>query len=359
MPTIEILATGRLDDRESAFPMAVQLAGGDILCSYSVGGGAHVSGGTDWSRSADNGQTWQVEGTILPKDEVRNRSNCLKLTKSADGQTIYAYGQWANANTDRKFGTRESGALLCRSVDGGRTWNEPQPVPMPEGPLEVSHGVLPLNSGRLLAPAATLFHPEELGLQVITALSDDDGETWSHTVAFEDPVKEHGYFEQKFVELDDNHVMGVAWTVTLGDYSDLEDSFVISKDGGTTWGRIHSTGIRGQTMTPVYLGDDRLLVLYNQRHGQQVIKMCLVTFAQDHWTVHHESVLYDARTTYERFDSVQSGIDELEDFAFGFPTAIPLQDGAFLATHWSVEYGKFGIRWTRLQIDWDERPAVP
>ena len=251
MPHIEISATGRLDDRESAFPMAVQLDSGDILCSYGVGGGALVTGGTDWSRSNDNGETWRVEGTILPKDEERNRANLLKLTRSPDGRTIYAYGQWIDANSDEQFGQRESGTLICRSVDGGRTWSSPDTVPMPKGPLEVSHGVLPLNSGRLLAPAATLYKPDELGLQVITALSNDDGQSWSHSIAFEHPEKQRGYFEQKFVELSDNHVMGVAWTVTLGDYSDLEDSFVISKDGGATWGPSHSTGIQGQTMTPI------------------------------------------------------------------------------------------------------------
>ena len=352
MPGIAVLASGRLDDRESAFPMAVQLANGDILCSYGVGGGATVTGGTDWSRSTDNGVTWQVEGTILQKDKARHRANFLKLTLSPDGQTIYAYGQWINAKTDEQFGSRDSGALLCRSIDAGRTWSAPQAVPMPDGPLEVSHGVLPLKSGRLLAPAATLFRKAELGLQVITAFSDDDGGNWSHSIAFEHPEKQRGYFEQKFVELDDNRVMGVAWTVTLGDYADLEDSFVISEDGGMTWGPIHSTGIRGQTMTPIYLGDDRLLVLYNQRHGQQAIKMCLVSLADDQWTVHQESVLYDARTSYERSDSVESGIDELNDFAFGFPTAIALQDGSHLATHWCVENGKCGIRWTRLEIHW-------
>ena len=352
MLSIEAVGTRRIDDRDSAFPMAAQLVGGDILCSYGVGGGALVTGGTDWSRSTDNGATWQVEGTILPKDEARNRANFLKLTRSLDGQTIYAYGQWIDANTDQQFGARDSGALICRSVDGGKTWSQPQPVPMPDGPLEVSHGILPLKSGRLLAPAATLFDPDELGLQVIAALSDDDGQTWSHSVAFEDPKKEHGYFEQKFVELDDNRVMGVAWTVTLGEYSDLENSFVISNDCGSTWGSIHSTGIRGQTMTPIYLGNDRLLVLYNQRHGQQAIRMCLVTFRDDSWIVHHESMLYDARAFYERSASVESGIDELNGFAFGFPTAIPLRDGSYLATHWCVEDGKCGIRWTRLKIEW-------
>ena len=77
-----------------------------------------------------------------------------------------------------------------------------------------------------------------------------------------------------------------------------------------------------------------------------------MTFSESEWTVHHEDVLYDAETFYERSASVQSGIDELDDFAFGFPTAIPLQDGSFLATHWCVEQGRCGIRWTRLGVEW-------
>ena len=351
-PNIEILASGRIDERESAFPMAVQLKNGDLLCSYGTGGGALVTGETQWSRSTDNGASWVVEGTILAKDVERNRANFLKLSKAPDSDTVYAYGQWIDANTDEQFGARESRALLCRSVDGGHTWSDAAEVPMPEGPLEVSHGVLPLRSGRLLAPAATLFHKDELGRQVLTALSDDDGDTWNHSVAFEDPDGKHGYFEQKFCELDNNTVLGVAWTVTLGDYSDLTNSFVISTDGGSTWGPVQNTGVQGQTMTPVYLGQNRLLVLYNRRHGDQAIMMCLVTLADGRWTVHHESIMYDANTTYERTEDITSGIDELDDFAFGFPTAIPLADGTFLATHWSHEAGHCGIRWTQLKVDW-------
>mgnify|MGYP001417387116 CR=1 FL=1 len=47
MPVIEILGSGRIDDRDSAFPSTVQLPNGDILCSFSVGDGPNVGGGTD------------------------------------------------------------------------------------------------------------------------------------------------------------------------------------------------------------------------------------------------------------------------------------------------------------------------
>ena len=67
MPSLQILATGRLDERESAFPQAVQLPNGDILCSFGVEGGQFVHGGTDWVRSTDGGMTWKLDGTLLPK----------------------------------------------------------------------------------------------------------------------------------------------------------------------------------------------------------------------------------------------------------------------------------------------------
>ena len=73
MPSIEILDSGRIDERESAFPQAVQLPNGDILCSFNVGGGAHVTGGTDWARSTDGGRTWNVEGDDPPARGQRDQ----------------------------------------------------------------------------------------------------------------------------------------------------------------------------------------------------------------------------------------------------------------------------------------------
>jgi len=354
MPSLEILDTGRIDERDSAFPQAVQLPSSDILCSFSVGGGQHVTGGTDWARSVDGGETWTLEGTLLPPDPAAGLVNFLKLSIAADGRTIYAYGEELSDNDKLTFGTRPSRAIICRSTDEGRTWSRSTSVPMPvDCPLEVSHAVLPLSSGRLLAPAATLASADRLGEQVFAAVSDDGGQTWpSHSVVFRDPAGKLGYFEQKLAELPSGQVMATAWTVTLGDYGDQPNSFTISNDGGLTWGPPRSTGIRGQTLTSIPLGDDRLLVLYNRRYGEQAIVMCLVTFTADNWTVHHEDVLYDAKSYHQRSAEVQSGIDELAAFAFGFPTAIRLQNGMLLATHWCVENGTCRIRWTRLWIDW-------
>ncbi|MCH2211877.1 MAG: glycoside hydrolase [Fuerstiella sp.] len=356
MCTIEILASGIIDDRDSAFPMTVQLGNDELLCSFSVGSGALVTGQTECARSADGGNNWTPAGVVLEKDHAQGRANFLKLTTNAKATTIYAYGAWIEDCVDHQFGQRPTTAVLCRSNDQGRSWSPAVDVLFPmDCPLEVSHGLLVLQSGRLLAPAAALSGKDTLGERVYLAVSDDDGQTWQYTIAFEDAVGlngRRGFFEHKFVELAPDVVMGVCWTVTLGDYVDQQNTYVISRDGGRTFGPMTSTKIQGQTMTPISLGDDRLLVLYNKRHGQQEIRMCLVTWTDQTWTVHHESTMYNAASFVERDSSVESRIDEFDDFAFGYPTAIKLSDGTFLATHWCHEQGHSVIRWTRLNVAW-------
>ena len=352
MPSIEILGTGRIDERESAFPQAVQLPDGTILCSFSIGGGPNVTGGTELARSTDGGETWSAAGSVLPKDTRTGTANFLKLTLSPDGGTIFGYGARLSENIDEQFGDRHMEPILCTSTDAGRTWSAPMRVPFPvDCSLEVSHGALALRSGRLLAPGATLAARDRLGERVLASISNDGGRTWpDHSVVFEDPQHRHGYFEQKLCELPDGRLLATAWTVTLGDVADRPNHFTISHDHGETWSSPRSTGIEGQTMTPIPVGDDRLLVLYNRRYGRQGVVMCLVRFTEEAWTLEWEGLLYDPQTIRERPKDVQDGVTEFDSFKFGFPTAIPLQDGTFLATHWSVEDGRCGIRWTKLRV---------
>jgi hypothetical protein len=103
-------------------------------------------------------------------------------------------------------------------------------------------------------------------------------------------------------------------------------------------------------MTPIALGGDRLLVLYNRRYGDQGVVMSLVTFTNESWTVHYEGLMYDAQAKRKRPDGLETGVQEFDTFQFGFPTAIQLRDGTFLATHWCREGGAFGIRWTKLRV---------
>ena len=55
MPGIEVVDSGLIDHSDSAFPTTVRLDDGDLVCGFSMGGGAHVSGGTHCARSSDGG----------------------------------------------------------------------------------------------------------------------------------------------------------------------------------------------------------------------------------------------------------------------------------------------------------------
>ena len=175
MTSIEILGSGRIDERESAFPQAVQILNGDVLCSFSVGGGAGATGGTNWARSNDGGQSWTQEGTLLPATTAPHTTNSLKLCLSPHGGTIYAYR--IRSRRGPGDGTRPE-PTFCRSTDGGLTWSPPRVIPqMTEDRMGASHGILALSSGRLLAPAV-LLPPGRLGEREVAAVSDDAGETW-------------------------------------------------------------------------------------------------------------------------------------------------------------------------------------
>ena len=128
----------------------------------------------------------------------------------------------------------------------------------------------------------------------------------------------------------------------------------MSYDGGKTWSLPKPTGIRGQTLTPVWLDGDRLLVLYNRRYGQQGVQMGLVRFNDNQWSVEFEGTLWDAASSRQRSSSVTSGIDEFDSFAFGLPSALRLDDKTLLAVHWCKEEGTFGVRWTRIRVEWSK-----
>ena len=354
MATIEVVTRGTIDAHDSTFPQAVQLANGHVLASYSNAGGLDVSGGTDVSRSTDGGRTWRRDGTILAATTDPVSTNLLRISASPDGRTVYAYGQRSFIGATAGFGERRSEPIVVTSTDAGRTWTAPSRIPMPSDLLEISHGILALPSGRLLAPAATI-EPEHIGEQVLVAISDVGGRIWPRrAVAMEDPGGTLGYLEQKLARLTDGRLIASSWTVDKVAITDHPNSYAISADDGLTWTAPRSIGTRGQTLSIVPLGagaGDRVLLLYNRRYGTQGIVMAIARMTEEDWPIEFEALMYDAHA--ERPGMVlATGLAEMFELKFGFPTATRLRDGTVLATNWAVDArsGRTGVHWARLRV---------
>jgi hypothetical protein len=352
---IEIEESGLVEKGDSAYPTVVRLGEGDLLAAYTIGGGPLATGGTVCSRSGDNGQTWERCGVILAPGEDPPTRNSLRLSTTEDG-TVLAYGMEADRKEGKmNFGERQRrDPVLCYSRDGGATWHPKKMLDTPvSGPFEISNPILVLRDGRWLAPASTMESADRLGERVLLFESADGGVTWPRAVvAMEDPGGKMGFFEKKVIELDPGHLLMTAWTVTLPDYTDLENHFVVSRDGGRTWIEPRPTGIRGQTLTPVWVGRDLLLGLYNRRYGNQGVQAALVRFTDESWEVLCESTIWDARASREASDQGGSGLEELKTFAFGLPSAMCLDavGNRYLAVHWCEEQGVCRIRWTRFRV---------
>ena len=102
-------------------------------------------------------------------------------------------------------------------------------------------------------------------------------------------------------------------------------------------------------MTPIWLGEDRFLVLYNKRYGHQAIQMCLIRISGGSWNVEFEGTMFDGHASLELTDNISSQ-EQIRLIKFGYPGGMRLDDETVLAVHWCEEDGICGIRWTRLRI---------
>ena len=350
MPEIEVLETGHLDRRDSAFPTLVRLDNGDIVCGFSVGGGPSAKGDTQCARSSDGGRTWTQQSVILEATADPTTTNHLRLSRTKDGGLL-AYGERDYRRmADGKLQTYASDAVFCRSADGGRTWSEPEVIPARvPGPYEIANPIVVTHDDRWLAPAAT-HHQGRYAETVVLFESADAGRTWPNTYTlFEHADRAVGYLEQKVVQCQPNRLLALAWRQDFENDVDLDNCFSFSNDGGRSWAEPLPTGIQGQTMTPLWLGEDRFLILYNHRFGRQTVQMCLVRASDADWSLEFEGTMYDAQAVLEWNDELSSQ-QEISRIKFGYPVSLRLDEDTVLAAHWCEEQGHFGVRWTRLKL---------
>ena len=354
MGFIKHISSTCINRDDSAFPTLVKLNNGDLICGYNVGGGSEVTGGSDWSRSNDTGSTWLHEGTILPKTENPATVNSMRLSRTGDGRVI-AYGQRNYPKNDEtKFGTLPNEPVFCISNPDCGKWSEGRIIPHNYADtcsFEISNPIVVLADGRWLAPAALLPDKEHLGEKVIVRESADEGESWENEYTiFSDPAGKKGFFEKKIIETSPGNLLAFAWTVELGTYKDLNNHYAFSKDGGRSWSQAIATEIIGQTLNPLWLGEDHFLLIYNYRKSPQGIRLTHAKINDSGCKIIKEDYLWQPSIPPRVKNGSKNGIDEFDDFAFGLPSVHHLSDNIYLAVFWHKEEGISGIRCLKFEL---------
>lgn len=137
------------------------------------------------------------------------------------------------------FGHSPTDLFLIRSIDGGRSWSEPQFIDPPlVGPAwETCHPIVELANGCWLAPMGTWKGWDgdaPNGMKSISLVSYDKGLTWPEQInELDDWANGYMYIEQALVQLKDGRLLVSAWGFTSRNKSRAPTAYAISEDGKT------------------------------------------------------------------------------------------------------------------------------
>ncbi|MFH1566919.1 MAG: sialidase family protein, partial [Gemmatimonadota bacterium] len=249
--------------------------------------------------------------------------------------------------------------LLFWSADQGRTWSDPQVVPVDLPPERYTWNgagcLLQLRPDWWIYPFET-WKPEGWAgppdQKAAALFSRDQGRTWGEmTIVADDPTGALLYWDQMNAVLPDGRLYTMLWTHQYGTSEDLPNHWVVSGDGGRTWSAPRPTNLRGQVCAPIALPDGRVAAIYNYRHEPQGIHLAL-TEDLSRFDTEGEAVVFDAgaEATLGRTDHANFLAEHLL-IAFGKPGGVRLSNGDLLCYFWCTTGGVTHTRWVRMAVD--------
>lgn len=344
------------------FPSLALLGDGEVLASLVLGEAFEAPNLRTWlARSQDGGQSWELQGPLYPGIADRLTSDACRLTALANGEVVaflvrhdrgdHPHEGLANP-TNMGFVPTE--LLLLRSSDRGQTWSAPEELAPPlEGPsFELCCPIVPLRDGRWLLPTSTWrgwdgYCPN--GMKMVALISADRGRSWPSWVeVMADPAGRVIYWESKIVELPDGRLLATAWAYDERAAVDLPNQYALSHDGGASWSAPRSTGLQGQTLTPLALPDGRVLCVY-RRMDEPGLWVNLSRLRGDDWVNEEGVPLWGSRQAGLTSSSANM-THNFNVLRFGAPALALRPDGSVLGAFWCYEDYVSDIRWFSLRL---------
>lgn len=183
---------------------------------------------------------------------------------------------------------------------------------------------------------------------MIALVSHDEGKTWPEYL---DVMSEDGnvyFWESKIVEFPNGDLLAVAWVYDDDKSEDRTNHFSISKDGGRTWSTPATTGLVGQTMTPILMDDNSILSIY-RRMDSPGLWANISHLENNEWINDSELPLWgnQSQGLVSTSENMSHNFTALK---FGAPSICRLENGDYFVAFWCYEEMQSVIRWFKLKI---------
>ena len=347
--------------RHGYHPGIAQLPNGELIALFLFAEAFEAPNGTTYvSRSKDGGRTWALQGPLYDKSILGFEStDTMKPTVLRDGTIVATGYRFHRHDLEQAIAIPETGGfqpgdnIVSFSRDAGHSWDVPQCIPRswPEL-LENSGACIETASGDLVATAGFYNLPDgsnPSGRFGAVLRSRDKGKTWDDRTLFVKP-SEITPWETRICEMQPGRLVAILWAYASAKQRHLSNRVVVSHDNGYTWSAMIDTGHMGQSSSVKYLGGEYLVSIHAHRAEDPGIYVRVVDFTGDRWKVVSETVIW-GRGAGQQTRTGQEMSSMFTSLRFGQPSILRLQNGEFLASHWSIEDGLGKVRAHRLRID--------
>ena len=331
-----------------AFPSILALPSGTLLCQCRHGSARESDDGIiKIHRSTDGGLTW-TPGGELPREDAPGFYLPGGFGLTPDNGTI----AWLRY---------PSGPVTIRSNDEGLSWSEPETISEDAYPGQGPGGNLVLcTDGTLIAAAEwgeknhTGPHPDWAAL---TARSKDGGRTWDTWQKAHGPQDGVYYFDLRIAGLADDRLLAAYWTHDMAKDQGLNVHTATSSDQGQTWTQPRDADFWGQVTSVAGLQSGRVIAVTNHRRPPYGVRALLSddggeTFdEQNHlelWGIEPATVR-NAPVLAKRRDRVENALEAYHFFTFGTPTATQVPDGTIVVAFYVTEEHVTYVRCCRLR----------